>query len=179
MARKTRNQEEENKNNASDDRNTIVFWLQKVHDKMEDMEMKQQEQCKLLKNQQSSIDKINKEVSSIKEYFNNGYSRSRAESLEHVRWHFTINFAPVELQLLFNQSYLKNDPPFIPKKFREGQIPGETEQQRKRKQRMETFKLTLEIEKLQEESRMQQAKIDETERINKSENMTILKPEER
>ena len=127
---------------------------------MEDMEMKQQEQCKLLKNQQSSIDKINKEVSSIKEYFNNGYSRSRAESLEHVRWHFTINFAPVELQLLFNQSYLKNDPPFIPKKFRERQIPGETEEQRK----LESFKLPLEIEKLDEESSKHQATIHESEK---------------
>ena len=58
------------------------------------------------------------------------------------------------------QSSLKKDPTFIPKKFRERQIPGETEEQRK----LESFKLPLEIEKLDEESSKHQATIHESEK---------------
>ena len=49
------------------------------------------------------------------------------------------------------EKYLKEEPPYIPRKFKESSIPGETEAQTARMKKLEIVKLELEIERLEEE----------------------------
>ena len=62
------------------------------------------------------------------------------------------------------KSFLEQHPPFIPNKFREGKIPGETEARRDRMNKIEVMKVTIEIEGLEEEFSKHQSTIEETER---------------
>ena len=62
------------------------------------------------------------------------------------------------------KSFLEQQPPFIPNKFREGKIPGEPEARRDKMNKIEVMKVTMEIECLEEEFSKHQSTIEETER---------------
>jgi septum formation inhibitor MinC len=66
------------------------------------------------------------------------------------------------------REFLNQEPPFIPMKFREGKIPGESEQQGQRMRKLETTRLTMEVERLEEESSKHQLILENSEKeVNK------------
>ena len=59
---KTR-QNKEDTGIPSGEENSIVYWIRKIHDKIELIETKQQENSDILKNQQDSFERITSEIS--------------------------------------------------------------------------------------------------------------------
>ena len=72
-------------------------------------------------------------------------------------------FDPTVLQTLIDHSSNKTHHSSL-KNFREGRIPGESIEQRKLMQKMEQFRVDLEIERLEEDCSKQQEILDEAER---------------
>ena len=62
------------------------------------------------------------------------------------------------------KTFLKQETPFIPRKFREGRMPGESEEHRRRMEKMERFRMSLEIERLEDECSKQQKILDDSEK---------------
>ena len=60
--------------------------------------------------------------------------------------------------------FLNQEPVYIPKKFREGIVPGDSEARRGRMKKLEIMRVTLEIEGMEEECSKHQKIIDETEK---------------
>ena len=61
------------------------------------------------------------------------------------------------------KEFLSADPPFIPRKFQEKPYPGESEIQRNRRKQLETTKIEMEIERLEEEAAKHNSNMDTCE----------------
>lgn len=167
------------------DQNSVIYWLRKIHDKMEVIERHQSTNNELLKEQQRNLQEIAGEVSRIKDQMNKEPDHHKEVALNKgevlTRTPLSEGNRETQKQLQIRKlayynllrsggiatifkSFLELEPPFIPHKFREGQIPGETETHRDRMRKLEIMKVTMEIEGLEEECSKHQSKMDESER---------------
>ena len=146
---------------------TSVYWLRKIFEKLEAIEQ-QQNSC--FKKMEETMDNLASEIKTkacysnvqqigtdIKDY-HNGNRLSKAnpiiniEELIKKRKHAYYNQIRSNGISAIYKEFLKLNPPFIPKKFREGHMPGESEAQKKRINTLETTRVTLECERLDEEA---------------------------
>ena len=190
MAGRKKVSSEGKENKEVEEDNQIVLWLKKIHDRMEKLDRNQEEQTEILKRQQISLTEIMNDVAAVKQQMANLGDKGCAISPNKETNHFSSTSPQLSLSELsidapkichsrklayYNQirsegiakiykSFIEQDPPFIPRKFREGQIPGQSHEQRVRKEKLENFKMTLEIERLEEECSKQQEILDEAER---------------
>ena len=165
----------------------VAFWLKKIFEGIEIMQVNQEKTIEVLKEEQKSLKEtvatLVNEVTQLKRLTlhvppNNG----EKEMNNHTS---VISLCPIkhELPKYLNsrkmayyrqirssgiagiyKEFLERDPPFIPNKFREKQMPGETQQQRERMKKLEATKVSYEIERLEEDCSNQQTVIDTAER---------------
>ena len=180
----TRRSKRDNSENL-DDQNSTVYWLKKIYEKIEEIEKRQQENTELLKKQQNSLKDIAVEVCNIKENMYKGSVENKdteqnkgkptgAKSLfsnkhliqQHVqsrKFAYYNQLRSAGIASIY-KSFLDKDSPFIPHKFREGRIPGESEARRERMKKLEIMKVKIEVEGLEEECSKHQAIMDEAEK---------------
>lgn len=168
--------------NIDKDENTIVFWLSKIYDKIESIEINQKVTNEIM---QTKIDSLDKKIENIITLNLNNTSPVNNSLITSSGYEDGTNSEERELYLLkpkinirklafYNKirskgiseiygNFLKQSPPFIPRKFRESRIPGESDQQRKRMEHLEITKLKMEIERLEEEYNKHQSTVEEIE----------------
>lgn len=151
------------------------YWLEKIYLKMEMMENVQLENNRVISENivilNERMSTLCQEVSSIKGKLDEVISVSH--SIKH-KTKTTLCNLPTTMEQMdsivstrklayYNKmrsqgiadiykGFLQKDPPFIPKKFREGKIPGESSSQMERMKKLEIMKVNLDIERLEEEA---------------------------
>ena len=171
---------------CDNDDNSTVFWLKKIFEKMERWEetnnsvvQRLEQRIETLTNEVNAVKSATVEMKTIKGHTTRIKSDFTEEKGifpkdEQARSDFFTAVNKRKLayykQLRSNdiatvyRGFLEQSPPFIPRKFREGQVPGESDKQKERMRKLEKTKLIKECERLEEESSKQEHELMEIQK---------------
>ena len=162
-------------NETAEGENPSVYLLKKIFEKLESIESNQ---SKAIKNFEKTVNELKIEMSTIKNIVHkpsaqeereattgNNSKPSKQETISlsdktrkdledamNQRKHaYYKNIRSAGIATIY-RGFLQSEPPFIPRKFREGHIPGESESHKLRIAVLEKTKLNLECERLEEEA---------------------------
>ena len=149
---------------------SAVDWLRKIYEKMEEIQTEQSKFNKYVENNFntlfSEIEKIkSKQCNTLICDINKESSEVKLdiEGYVHERKHAYYKQIQSKGISTIYKSFIERDIPFIPKKFREGHIPGESAAQTERIRKLEKTKVSLECERLDEEAEKNEQKIKKIE----------------
>ena len=186
MAPKCENKATNKEKEIENEETSSVFWLKKIYEKMDQLDvnnnsaLKQIEQrldsltneVKAVKIAMTQMESIVKQGNSTKlkvieenEVFpkNEGARREFFSALNKRKHTYYKKLRSTKIATVY-RGFLEQTPPFIPKKFREGHMPGESEKQKERINSLEKTKLELECERLEEEISKQENDLMEIEK---------------
>ena len=176
----TRSSTKSNSNKEmSDDRNSIVFWLEKIYEKIENIDINLCENNKIIKENSERLETMAKEIKLIKEQrdrdsagnmtrednpkLTNGNLDSKMNQLLDKRKLAYYNSIRNEGVAAVYKKFIEQTPPFIPRKFRESINPNASQKQRERMKNLEKQKLKYEIERLDEAAEKHRGELDDAE----------------
>jgi hypothetical protein len=160
----------------ADETTDQVYWLKKIFNKLVEIEKNQQDLKETFAverreiNCPSSSSPVNCRDDSVKRKSTNFQDDVQNEwgKLFTTRKHAYYNQLRSQGIGTIYQGFLDENTPFIPRKFREKQFPGQSDSQTKRIKELETKKIEIEIERLQEQSSKQETIMEDCERSIKS-----------
>lgn len=170
-----------------DSEGVMTGWLQKIFQKIEAIEEKQNVFHKFV---EDKFRTISAEIEKAKmgqcttqgNNTNNKPSQNTYLNIEknlHERKHAYYKHIRSHGISTIYKEFLERDIAFIPKKFRESHIPGESERQKERVSKLEKTKVLLECERLDEESEKNEQKLKTIEQEVASQIQAYPCPEKR
>ena len=180
-----RNENKTVNKDLENDENSSVYWLKKIYEKFEIFEKSNKSAIEKLEQQIGSlvdeVQSVKTTVAQIQPIVNQGTAsksgvsedNSVFETNETTRKEFfaVLNkrkhayykkLRSSDIALVYRE-FLKEAPPFIPRKFRENHIPGESDKQGERIAALEITKLQIECERLEEEVSKQETELKNLE----------------
>lgn len=187
------------KNNTGKSQNQNEDILQKIYSELSHINQRYHETIKSLS---SKIEDLNLEINELKTHImelkDNKYKqRNKDQEIEHPNKAPTLSYNKMwsnhlskrkisyykkirseGIATIYRQ-FLENNPPIIPKKFREKEFPGQSADHKKRLEGLQVTRMEIEIERLEEQSSKEETNIENVEKEINTLILTLDTPEER
>ena len=176
----------------------LFFGLKKIYEKMNSLEEKISDNYKSVNEQSQRLDSFCEEMKKVTDLLSKGDACPHGETKQTKKREFDNSNAARNLRKIVNQrkltyynkvrsegitaaykDFLKLDPPFVPKKFREKMSYTESESQKSRIRKLEIFEMNCEIERLEEMVEKHRNELENAELEVKEQLSTIDDPSHR